>query len=158
MFGKEKTNAVVDYLKFSTYHVLGHGTGAEAALELGKSMGKASPRPPGPELEAVLSVTLASPVLGENELSPDFLETLRAPYTKDGIEVCLALPCGGSHCCCYLLDDRWLPCDMVLGSARPEDNVKGCVRALPEAKSLLHSSSTLLPSYIVYTAALPLCR
>lgn len=50
-------------------------------------MGHASPRPPGPELEAVLSVTLASPVLGGNGLPPGFLETLRAPYTKGGNEV-----------------------------------------------------------------------
>lgn len=81
----------MDYFKINTYHVVGHGTGAEAALELGRSMGKASPRPPGPELEAVLSVTLASPVMGENELSPDFLETLRAPNTKGGNEVCLTV-------------------------------------------------------------------
>lgn len=81
----------MDYFKINTYHVVGHGTGAEAALELGRSMGKASPRPPGPELEAVLSVTLASPVMGESELSPDFLETLRAPYTKGGNEVCLTV-------------------------------------------------------------------
>lgn len=77
----------MDYLKINTYHLLGHGTGAGAALELGKSMGKASPRPPGPDLEAVLSVILASPLLGDNELPSDFLETLRAPYTKGGNEV-----------------------------------------------------------------------
>lgn len=81
----------MDYLKLNTYHLLGHGTGAEAALELGKSMGKAPPRPPGPDLEAVLSVILASPVLGDNELPPDFLETLRAPYIKGGNEVCIVL-------------------------------------------------------------------
>lgn len=79
----------MDYFKVNTYHLLGHGTAAEAALEIGRRIGKASPRPPGPELEAVLSVTLASPVLGDNELSADFLDTLRAPYTKGGNEVCL---------------------------------------------------------------------
>eukprot|EP00904_Undaria_pinnatifida_P009567 jgi/Undpi1/5740/HiC_scaffold_2.g01014.m1 len=54
-------------------------------------MGKAPPRPPGPDLEAVLSVILASPVLGDNELPPDFLETLRAPYIKGGNEAPLCL-------------------------------------------------------------------
>ncbi|CAM9282013.1 unnamed protein product [Pylaiella littoralis] len=86
-----QTNAVVDYFKVNTYHLLGHGTAAEAALEIGRRIGKASPRPPGPELEAVLSVTLASPVLGDNELSADFLDTLRAPYTKGGNEPPLCL-------------------------------------------------------------------
>lgn len=98
VFRNRKTKAVVDYFKVNTYHVLGHGTGAEAALELGRSVGKASPRPPGSEVEAVLSVTLASPVLGKNELSPDFLETLRAPYTKGGNEVRLAV--SWFRCCC----------------------------------------------------------
>ncbi len=84
---KKKTKAVLDYFRVNTFHLLGHGTGAGAALELGRSVGKASPRPPGPELEAVLSVTLASPVLGDDELSPDFFDTLRAPYTKGGNEV-----------------------------------------------------------------------
>ncbi|CAM9336235.1 unnamed protein product [Ectocarpus sp. 8 AP-2014] len=87
----QQTRAVVDYFKVNAFHVLGHGTGAEAALELGRSLGKASPRPPGPEPEAVLSVILASPVLGENELSPDFLEALRTPYIKDGNEPPLCL-------------------------------------------------------------------
>ncbi|CAM9879426.1 unnamed protein product, partial [Hapterophycus canaliculatus] len=86
-----QASAVVDHFKVDTFHLLGHGTGAAAALQLGKSMGKASPRPPGPEVEAVLSVTLASPVLGENELSPDFLDALRAPYTKGGNEPPLCL-------------------------------------------------------------------
>ncbi|CAM9234051.1 unnamed protein product [Ectocarpus sp. 13 AM-2016] len=86
-----QTRAVVDYFKVNVFHVLGHGTGAEAALELGRSSGKASPRPPGPEPEAILSVILASPVLGENELSPDFLEALRTPYIKDGNEPPLCL-------------------------------------------------------------------
>lgn len=90
-FRQEQTRAVVDYFKVNAFHVLGHGTGAEAALELGRSLGKASPRPPGPEPEAVLSVILASPVLGENELSPDFLEALRTPYIKDGNEVGVGL-------------------------------------------------------------------
>ncbi|CAM9865221.1 unnamed protein product, partial [Laminaria digitata] len=86
-----QTNAVLDYLKINTYHLLGHGTGAGAALELGKSMGKASPRPPGPDLESVLSVTLASPLFGDNELPPDFLESLRAQYIKGGNEAPLCL-------------------------------------------------------------------
>lgn len=85
-----KTNTVLDYLRINAYHLLGHGTGAEAALEIGRSMGKNSPRPPGPELEAVLSVTLASPVLGgASELPPNFLETLQAPYAEGGTKVCL---------------------------------------------------------------------
>lgn len=38
-------------------------------------------------MAAVLSVILASPLLGDTELPPDFLETLRTPYTKGGNEV-----------------------------------------------------------------------
>lgn len=91
----KKTKSVLDYFRVNTYHLLGHGTGAGAALELGRSMGKACPRPPGPELEAVLSVTLASPVLGDDELTPDFLDTLRAPYTKGGNEVRASPGLGG---------------------------------------------------------------
>lgn len=87
---RRKTNAVLDYFKLNTFHVFGHGTGAQVALELGKRMGRPSPRPPGPEVEAVLSVILASPVLSGNELPPDFLESLRTPYTRGGNEV--------SHC------------------------------------------------------------
>lgn len=96
---KKQASAVVDHFKVNTFHVLGHGTGAAAALQMGKSLGKASPRPPGPELEAVLSVTLASPVLGENELSSDFLDTLRAPYTKGGNEVRLLGLWSGERTC-----------------------------------------------------------
>lgn len=87
IFATQKTNAVLDYLNVKTYHLLAHGSGAEAALELGRSLGKSAPRPPGPELGAILSVTLASPVLGGNELPPDFLESLRAQYTRGGNEV-----------------------------------------------------------------------
>lgn len=85
-----QTKTVVDFLKISAYHVLGHGTGATAALEMGRRAGRSGVRSASPDAgaQAVLSVTLASPIPGGTTLPSDFLESLRSPYTRGGNEVC----------------------------------------------------------------------
>lgn len=84
-----KTKTALEYLKLSAYHILGHGTAAAAALEIARVSGRSGPRPPGStdRGEVVLSVTLASPILGGSALPADFLESLRARYTERGDEV-----------------------------------------------------------------------
>ncbi|CAM9360911.1 unnamed protein product, partial [Discosporangium mesarthrocarpum] len=87
-----QVDAVLSHLKMASYHLLGHGSGAAVALERARAVGRSPPRLPGPELETVLSLTLASPLLVGMEVPPDLLRDLQGVYTKGGagkVPLCL---------------------------------------------------------------------
>lgn len=123
-----KARTAIEHLKLSTYHVLGHGTGAAAAVGIARASGRSSSGPTVPETraEGVLSATLASPILGGTALPSDFLESLRAPYTRGGNEVCYTLHAPRVHHAVrgnsWILDDfSLMSCVLVGGFPEPSE-------------------------------------
>ncbi|CAM9236611.1 unnamed protein product, partial [Choristocarpus tenellus] len=77
-----QVDAVLGHLKISSYHLFSHGSACMVALEKARELGCSPPRPPGPEGEVVLSVTLASPLLNGAVIPKDFMQDLRTTYAK----------------------------------------------------------------------------
>lgn len=83
---------MLDYLDLKSYHVLGHGTAALATLELARHFGVSLlNNTAGSKTGAVLSVTLASPILDASILPSDFLESIRTPLAAAGGNEVIAL-------------------------------------------------------------------